>query len=97
LFGNVSGFDWDVHNVGHVARHRVEPAEVEEAFERSHVIIPAREADGENRWKLLGRSAAGRYLVVVFTIRHERLRPVTAHTMNQKERKIYGPEIDKAK
>jgi hypothetical protein len=41
------GFDWDVHNVGHVARHGVNPVEVEEAFERPHVIIPAEELKGE--------------------------------------------------
>jgi uncharacterized DUF497 family protein len=89
------GFDWDLHNVGHVVRHGVQPAEVEEAVERAHVIIPAKDMHGENRWKLFGRSAAGRYLVVVFTIRDDRLRPVTAHTMNQRERRIYAPEIDK--
>jgi uncharacterized DUF497 family protein len=43
--------------------------EVEEAFEGSHVIIPADEVKGEKRWKLFGRSAASRYLIVVFTIR----------------------------
>jgi uncharacterized DUF497 family protein len=90
-----TGFDWDVHNVGHVARHGVYPEEVEEAVERPHVIIPARDMRGEKRWKLFGRSAAGRYLVVVFTIRDDRFRPVTAHTMNERERRIYAPEIDK--
>ena len=72
------------------------PEEVEEAVERAYVIIPARDMHGEKRWKLFGRSAAGRYLVVVFTIRDDRLRPVTAHTMNAQERRIYAPEIDKA-
>ena len=90
------GFDWDLHNAGHVARHGVAPAEVEETVERSHVIIPAKDMHSEKRWKLLGRSAAGRFLVVVFTIRDGRLRPVTAHTMNQRERRIYAPEIEKA-
>lgn len=88
-------FDWDVHNVGHVARHGVHPEEVEDAVERAHAIIPAKDMHGEKRWKLFGRSAAGRYLVVVFTIRDDRLRPVTAHTMNERERSIYAPEIDK--
>jgi uncharacterized DUF497 family protein len=52
---------------------------------------------GEKRWKLFGRSAAGRYLVVVFTIRGDRLRPVTAYAMNQRERRIYAPEIGGAR
>jgi uncharacterized DUF497 family protein len=94
LQDGIKGFDWDVHNVGHVARHGVNAAEVEEAFEGPHVIIPAKSMDGEKRWKLFGTSAAGRYLVVVFTIRADRIRPVTAHAMNQRERRIYAPEID---
>jgi uncharacterized DUF497 family protein len=96
VLDGAKGFDWDVHNVGHVARHEVQPEEVEEAVERPHVIIPARDMRGEKRWKLFGRSGAGRYLVVVFAIRDDRLRPVTAHTMNERERKIYAPEIAKA-
>ena len=95
VLDGVKGFDWDVHNAGHVDRHSVDPAEVEKAIERPHAIIPAKDVGGEKRWKLFGTSAAGRYLVVVFTIRDERLRPITAHTMNQRERRIYAPEIDK--
>jgi uncharacterized protein len=95
VLDGVRGFDWDLHNAGHVARHGVHPAEVEDAVERPHAIIPAKDVGGEKRWKLFGTSAAGRYLVVVFTIRDERLRPVTAHTMNQRERNFYAPEIDR--
>jgi uncharacterized DUF497 family protein len=95
VLDGAKGFDWDLHNVGHVAPHGVHPEEVEEAVERAHAIIPASDMRGEKRWKLFGRSAAGRYLVVVFTIRDHRLRPVTAHTMNERERRIYAPEIDK--
>lgn len=97
MLDGVQGFDWDLHNVGHVARHGVDPAEVEEAVERPHAIIPAEDMHGEKRWKLFGRSAAGRYLVVVFTIRGDRLRPVTAYAMNQRERRIYAPEIGGAR
>jgi uncharacterized protein len=93
VLDGLKGFDWDLHNVGHVARHGVDPAEVEEAFERPHIIIPSQDVSGEKRWKLFGTSTAVRYLVVVFTIRERRLRPVTAHTMNRRERKIYAPEI----
>jgi hypothetical protein len=54
VFDGIQGFDWDLHNVGHVDRHGVDPTEVEEAVERPHAIIPAREAGGEKRWKLFG-------------------------------------------
>ncbi len=91
---HVDGFEWDVHNVGHIARHGVTPREVEDAVCGAHIVIPARAVRGEKRWKLFGRSDAGRYLVVVFTIRQTRLRPVTAYTMNETERGIYGSQID---
>jgi uncharacterized DUF497 family protein len=71
------GFDWDAHNVGHVALHDVAPAEVEQTTIYEHVIIPAAPRGGEKRWKLFGRTTVGRYLVVVFTIRGRRFRPVT--------------------
>ncbi len=94
VLDDLIGFDWDVHNVGHVAAHDVMPQEIEEAVRTRHVIIPAAPKGGEKRWKLFGRTAAGRYLVVVFTIRRKRFRTVTAYTMNQAERKIYAPQIE---
>lgn len=94
MLDRVEGFEWDVHNVGHIARHGVTPQEVEDAVCSAHVVIPAQAVQGEKRWKLFGRSEAGRYLVVVFTLRQIRLRPITADTMNQAERGIYGSQID---
>lgn len=32
-------YDWDEHNEGHVAAHRVEPAEVEEVLENDPIRI----------------------------------------------------------
>jgi len=67
--------------VGHILRHDVSPFEVEEVAGRTHVIIPAKAIPGENRWKLFGRTASGRYLVVV-TVRRKLFRDVTAYEMN---------------
>jgi uncharacterized DUF497 family protein len=58
------------------------------------VTIRARPVAGEERWKLFGRTAAGRYLVVVFTIRRKYFRTVTAYQMNATERRKYGPQIE---
>jgi len=46
LLDGIKGFDWDLHNVGHVDRHGVDPNEVEEAVGRPHVIVPGRDAGG---------------------------------------------------
>jgi uncharacterized DUF497 family protein len=90
VLDDLVGFDWDVHNVGHVAAHDVMPQEVEEAARGRQAAPKA----GERRWKLLGKIASGRYLVVVFTIRRKRFRTVTAYTMNQAGRRIYAPQIE---
>jgi hypothetical protein len=89
-----TSFEWDAANVGHVLRHGVLPKEVEEAANRRHVIIPARTVDGEERSRLYGKTAANRYLAVVFTIRERRFRAVTAYDMNIRERRCYAPQID---
>jgi uncharacterized DUF497 family protein len=95
VLDHLLGFEWDVHNVGHTAHHGVSPEEeVEETAKRRHVIIPAAPVGSEKRWKLFGRTAGGRYLVVVFTVRRKRFRTVTAYTMNQAERRVYAPEIE---
>jgi uncharacterized DUF497 family protein len=94
VLNGLSGFEWDVHNIGPIARHGVTPMEVEQVTGWRHVIVPAAARRSEKRWKLFGRTTAGRYVVVVFTIRHNRMRAVTAYPMNQAERRIYAPQID---
>ena len=88
------GFDWDTDNVGHILRHSVSPFEVEDAVGRANIVIPARTVEGERRWKLFGKTASGRYLVVVFTIRRRLFRTVTAYEMNTADRSMYAPQID---
>jgi len=94
LLDGLEGFEWDVHNVHHVALHDVTPSEVEEAAAGCHVIIPAASKKKEKRWKLFGRTSDGRFLVVVFTIRLNKLRTVTAYTMNQAERTVYAAHLE---
>jgi uncharacterized DUF497 family protein len=94
VLDQLKGFAWDAANVGHILRHSVEPAEVEEAATRPNVIIAAKTVNGESRWKLFGTSADGRHLVVVFTIRRKLFRTVTANEMNVTEREKYAPQID---
>jgi hypothetical protein len=36
-------YDWDEHNINHIAAHGVTPAEVEEAFERGVLVLKLRE------------------------------------------------------
>ena len=94
VLDKIEGFDWDGANVGHILRHAVTPFEVEEVVGRTPVIVPANAIHGENRWKLFGRTASGRYPVVVFTVRQKLFRTVTAYEMNAADRRNYAPHID---
>lgn len=96
MLDSLDGFDWDVANIAHIAAHDVTPLEVEQTTTRPYITIPATSIKGESRWKLFGTSDAERYLVVVFTIRKNRFRAVTAYTMNEAERRKYAAQIDRA-
>lgn len=89
MFGQ-DDFDWDDANIGHVARHGVEPWEAEEALlDTGRVGIDAYNVRGERRWALLGSTEGGRVLFVVFTRRTEKIRVVTAREAEDKEKRRY--------
>ena len=94
MLDRIAGFDRDAASVHHIPRRAVTPAAVEEVAGRRNAIIPANSVNGENRWKLFRKTASGRYLVVVFTVRRRRLRTVTACEMNAADRRAYAPQID---
>ena len=94
MLDEIQGFDWDNANVGHIVRHSVTPFEVEEVTDGKYVVILAKTIKRERRWKLFGKTASGRYLVVVFTVRRKLFRTVTAYEMNVQERSKYAPQID---
>jgi uncharacterized DUF497 family protein len=94
VLDRIERFDWDNANVAHILRHAVTPFEVEEVTDGRYVVIPARTIKREKRWKLFGKTASGRYLVVVFTVRRKLFRIVTAYEMDATERSKYAPQID---
>lgn len=86
-------FDWDDGNVGHIARRRLAPDEVEEALlDPRRVGAPARNAAGERRWAALGATISGRVLLVVFTRRAGLVRVITARDADAAQRRRYRRE-----
>ena len=72
-------FDWDDANLNHIRRHGVEPTECEQALsDARQVPLPGRTPGGEPRGSIIGRTAGGRLLVVIYTMRASRFRVVTA-------------------
>lgn len=77
--GDDSLFDLDSANVAHLRQHRVSASEFEEAILNDPVEMEFQTASGEPRFKSLGRTGKGRLLVLVWTVRGERVRAITAY------------------
>jgi uncharacterized DUF497 family protein len=88
-----TGFDWDAGNAPKLlARHRVTIGECEQVFFNAPLLVAddAKHSIAEARWGAWGRTDDGRLLAVVFTVRGERIRPLSARDMNRKERARYA-------
>lgn len=83
-------FEWDEGNEEHVARHGVEPFEVEEALLDSRRFgVEAYDVPGESRRAVVGATDAGRILFVVYAMRRERVRPITARDADDNDKRRY--------
>jgi uncharacterized DUF497 family protein len=87
--------EWDDDNIEHIARHDVEPEEVEEiVYEDCHpswVVRGRRRGVRELRWIVFGQTCGGRYLVSVIAPYPQRRvwRAVTAVDMGRQTRRRY--------
>ena len=80
-------FEWDDINVGHIARHGVEPYEVETACWGSQAFVLR---GREGRYVAYGRTGSGRYLFIVFRILGQGIiHVITARDMSATERRFY--------
>jgi uncharacterized DUF497 family protein len=94
----VEGFAWDGGDIKkNWERHRVSYIECEEVFFNRPLIVQENEAHSkeEERYYVLGKTNDGRHLFVVFTIRHNKIRVITARDMSRKERRMYDAQIEK--
>ena len=83
-------FEWDEGNADHIALHGVTTAEAEDALLDTHRLgAGARNVRGERRHAMLGCTADGRLLYVVFTLRGRAIRVVTARNATPPERRRY--------
>lgn len=90
----VAGFDWDQGNRAKCHKHGVSVAEVEGLFSRPLLILPdALHSETEERLWGIGKTASGRSVFLVFTIRERGgkrlIRPVSARYMHRKEVRNY--------
>ncbi len=88
----VSGFDWDKGNWPKCNKHGVTKEEIEEIFLFSpHIMTDP--FPYEARIRVIGKTAVGRYIFLVFTFREidnkTFIRPISARYMHEKEIKHY--------
>lgn len=92
LIGALGGFEWDAGSAQKsCVAHRVTQAESEEVFFNLPVFVleDAKHSGRERRYNVLGRTNADRLLSVIFTIRGDLVRVISARPMSRKERTAY--------
>ena len=92
-FASIEGFEWDNGNRGkNFKRHGVTDEECEEVFfdEQKKIMKDALHSDAEDRSILIGKTARARVLFVVFTIRGNNIRIISARDCSRKEKKLYA-------
>ncbi|WP_447980751.1 BrnT family toxin [Candidatus Nitrospira bockiana] len=77
--------------------HQVRAGECEQVFFNRPLVVAddAAHSAEEARYYVLAHTDAGRLLFLVFTIRNDRIRVISARDMSRKERRIYHEETEK--
>jgi uncharacterized protein len=95
ILSECTEFDWDEANSEkNWFKHRVSQSECEQVFFNLPLVVgdDPKHSHAEDRHYVLGQTDKGRELFVVFTIRGDAIRIVSARDMNRRERRIYNDE-----
>ncbi|MFH1957936.1 MAG: BrnT family toxin [bacterium] len=98
LVSESKSFNWDKWNLEkNLIKHKVRFQECEEVFFNMPFfrMILLTEKTVEQRYYAFGITDRKRKLTIVFTIRNEKIRVVSARDMSKKERRIYEKELEK--
>ena len=85
-------FEWDEGNrEKSLIKHKVTLEECEEAFydEHKRIYKALGERGDEERYLLLAKTSNERLLFLVFTVRKQHIRVISARDLNKKERGLY--------
>lgn len=89
---SITGFDWDDGNSNkNLEKHGVSRSEQEQVFTNQPLLLrfDEKHSKEEVRYFALGKTNNERRLFVVFTIREDKIRVISARDMNRKERGVY--------
>ena len=86
-----TGFNWDDGNLlKNWEKHGVSASECEQIFFNQPLVVKdEKHSEQEERYYALGHTDAGRLLFLVFTIRNNLIRVISARDMSKKERERY--------
>lgn len=88
----VKRFEWDEWNINkNWQKHKVTYLECEEMFFNEPMVVQQDESHSgaEPRFYALGKTNRHRLLTIVFTIRKDKIRVISARDMNKKEKRFY--------
>jgi uncharacterized DUF497 family protein len=92
VFKKARGFIWDKGNKDkNWIKHKVTNEECEEVFfdQDKKILKDVKHSQKEARYTLLGKTKKGRLLFVIFTLREEKIRVISARDLNRKEVALY--------
>src|SRR3989344_6608654 len=94
----IRGFEWDKGNVEKsYEKHGITPKEAEKIYldDNLQVEQDVQHQEVEERFVAIGKIQENKVLFVVFTIRKDKVRVISARIADKKERRIYDKEIKK--
>lgn len=85
-------FEWDKGNEDkNITKHKVTNKETEEVFcsKSLKIFKDIRHSEKEERFVAYGVTSLDRRLTIIFTLRKQKIRVISARDQNKKERRIY--------
>ena len=88
---SVFEFEWDDGNIDKNKKHNVDDKEAEEIFLdlKKKTFKDHLHSNGEERFRVVGKTKKGRLLLIVFTMRKSKIRIISARNINKKEVYLY--------
>jgi uncharacterized protein len=87
-------FEWDeIKARANLRKHRVDFADAATVFEDARAVTIVQENSDEERYATIGVDALGRPLVVIYTVRGERIRIISARRATRRERAEYDRQV----
>ncbi len=94
-FKGIVGFEWDDGNRDkNKLKHQVSTGEAEQVFFNQPLVIldDKKHSHNEPRYAAFGTTDKNRRLLVIYTLRDQKIRVISARDMHRKERVFYEQE-----